>query len=115
MCGNVQMQTANSHKVAAITHGAWHIDDNGLFLAFADVAFSINIMRQADLNNCKLKRHYSCGLMECMKKVFCEFCINCADAGQYCGHPSIKYNETINRALIAMRDQEKAMDSAAIM
>jgi hypothetical protein len=50
-----------------------------------------------------------------MKKDFCEFCIDCAYAGKYCGHPSIKYNETMNRALIAMSDQEKAMDSAAIM
>ena len=115
MCDNAQMQTTNSHKVAVITHGAWHIDGNGLFLVFADVAFSINIMRQVDLNNCKLKRHYSCGLVECMKKDFCKFCINCADAGKYCGHPSIKYNETINRTLIAMSDQEKAMESAAIM
>ena len=50
-----------------------------------------------------------------MKKVLCKFCIDCADAGKYCGHPSIKYNETINMALIAMSDQEKAMDSAAII
>ncbi|MCR4299429.1 MAG: hypothetical protein NUV75_11905 [Gallionella sp.] len=109
------MQTSSSHKVTVITHGAWHIDDNGLFLVFADVAVSINIMRQADLKNCKLKIHYSCGLVECMKKDFCEFCINCADAGKYCGHPSIKYNETMNQALIEMSDPEKAMDSAAIM
>ena len=46
---------------------------------------------------------------------FCEFCIDCADAGKYCGHPSIKYYETMDRALIAMSDQEKAMESAAIM
>lgn len=50
-----------------------------------------------------------------MKKDFCEFCIDCADAGKYCGHPSIKYNETMNQALIAMSDQENAMESAAIM
>jgi hypothetical protein len=86
----------------------------GIFV-FADGAFSINIMKQADLNNCKLKRHYSCGLVECMKKDFCEFCIDCADAGKYCGHPSIKYNETMNRALIEMSDQEKSMDSVAII
>jgi hypothetical protein len=72
-------------------------------------------MRQADLNNCKLKRHYACGLVECMKKDFCEFCIDCADAGKYCGHPSINYTETMNRALIAMSDQEKAKDSTATM
>src|SRR5665647_578793 len=108
MCDNAQMQTTSSHKVIVIAHGAWRIDGNGLFLVFADVAFSINIMRQVDLNNCKLKRYYSCGLVECMKKVFCEFCINCADAGKYCGHPSIKYNETMNGALIAMSDQAKA-------
>jgi hypothetical protein len=72
-------------------------------------------MGQADLSNCKSKRLYSCGLVECMKKEYCEFCINCADAGKYCGHPSIKYNEKINQALIAMSDQEKAMDSAATM
>jgi len=108
------MQTTSSRKVTVITHGAWRIDGNGLILVFADVAFSINIMRQADLNNCKLKRHYSCGLVECMNKDLCEFCIDCADAGKYCGHPSIKYNETMNWALIAMSDQEKAMASAAI-
>jgi hypothetical protein len=71
-------------------------------------------MAKADLNNCKLRSHLSCGLVECMKKDFCEFSINCADAGKYCGHPSVRYNETINRALSAMSDQEKVMDSAAI-
>jgi len=109
------MQTTSSHKVTVITHGVWRIDDNGFFLVFVEVVFSINIMSQVDLNNCKSKRHYSCGLVECMKKDFCEFCIDCTDAGKYCGHPSNQYNETINRALIAMSDQEKAMDSAAIM
>lgn len=49
-----------------------------------------------------------------MKKDVCEFSINCADAGKYCGHPSVRYSETINRALIAMSDQEKVMESAAI-
>jgi hypothetical protein len=72
-------------------------------------------MRQADLNNCKLKRHFSCGLVECMKKDVCEFSINCAAAGKYCRHPSIKYTETMNQALIAMSAQEMAVDSAAIM
>ncbi|MDP1635945.1 MAG: hypothetical protein Q8L69_14850, partial [Gallionellaceae bacterium] len=87
----------------------------GSFLVSAYVVFSINIMRQAGQNNCKLKRHFACGLVECMKNDFCEFCINCADAGKYCGHPSIKYTETMKQALIAMRDQVKVMDSAARM
>jgi hypothetical protein len=115
MCGDAQMPATRSHKVTVITRGAWRIDGIGLFLVFADVTFSISIMRQVDLNNCKSKIHYSCGLVECMKKDFCEFCINCADAGKYCGHPSVKYTETMNQALIAMSDQEKAMDSAAIL
>jgi hypothetical protein len=50
-----------------------------------------------------------------MKEVFCKSCIDCADAGKYCGHPSIKYNEAIYMALIAISDQGKAMDSAVIM
>jgi hypothetical protein len=115
MCGNAQMQMTISHKVTVITRGAWRIDSIGLFLVFADVAFSISIMRQVDLSNCKSKLHYSCGLVECMKIKFCKFCIDCADAGKYCGHPSIKYSETMNRALIAMSDQEKAMASATIL
>lgn len=109
------MQTNCSRKVIATTQGAWRIDDNGLLIVFADFSFLINSMRHAYLDNCKSKRPYSCGLVECMKKVVCEFCIDCADAGKYCGHPSIKYNETINRALIEMSAQEKAMDSAALM
>jgi hypothetical protein len=109
------MQTTSSNKVAAITHGVWRIDGNGLFLVFADVVFSINMMRQVELNDCKLKRHFTCGLVECMKKDFCEFSINCADAGKYCRHPSIKYTETMYRELIAMSDQVRAMDSAARM
>jgi len=109
------MQTTSSNTVAAITNGAWRIDGNGLFLVFADVAFSINKMRKVDLNHCQLKRHYACGLVECMKKEFCEFSIDCADAGKYCGHQSVEYTEMMNRALIAMSDQEKAMDSVAIM
>jgi hypothetical protein len=50
-----------------------------------------------------------------MKDDFCEFSIDCADAGKYCKHPSIKYSEKMNRALIEMSEQEHAMDSAATM
>jgi hypothetical protein len=99
MCGTARMQTTSSNKVAAI----------------ADAAISINMMRKEDLNNCELRIHYTCGLVECMKVDFCEFSIDCADAGKYCGHPSIKYSEKMNRALIEMSEQENAMDSAAVM
>jgi hypothetical protein len=71
------MQTTSSHKVTVITHGALRIDGNGLFLVFADVAFSINIIETS--------------------------------------RPLSNIKETINRALIAMSAQAKAMDSAAIM
>jgi hypothetical protein len=49
MCDNAQMQTTSSHKVTVITHGALRIDGNGLFLVFADVAFSINIIETSRL------------------------------------------------------------------
>ena len=37
MCGNALRRTTSSHKVTVITHGAWRIDGNVLFLVFADV------------------------------------------------------------------------------
>jgi hypothetical protein len=109
------MQTTSSNKVVTIAHGALRIDGSGWFLVFADVAYSIDLMRQVDLDNCQSKRHFACGLVECMKSDYCEFSINCADAGKYCRHPSIKYSEAMNRELIAMSDQVKAADSAARM
>jgi hypothetical protein len=101
--------------VAATTRAAWCIDANGLFLVFADVYFSMSMMRKADLIHCQSKCHYACGLVECMKDDRCEFSIDCADAGNYCGHPSVGYSETMHRALIAMRDQERAIGSAAML
>lgn len=115
MCDSARMQTTSSNMVAVTTHGAWCIDENGLFLVFSDEYFSINMMRNEDLNHCQSKCHYTCGLVECMKIGHCEFSIDCADAGNYCGHPSVKYTETMHQALIAMRDEEKAIDSAAML
>jgi hypothetical protein len=86
-----------------------------LVSCFRSVAFSINMMKQVDLDNCKSKRHFACGLVECMKSDYCEFSINCADSGKYCRHPSIQYSEAMDRELIAMSGQVKAADSAARM
>jgi hypothetical protein len=91
------------------------IDGNDRTLVFAGVAISINMMRQMDLDDCQSKRHFACGLVECMKNDLCEFSIDCAGAGKYCRHPSIKYSETMDRELLAMSGQVKAMDSAAGM
>jgi hypothetical protein len=114
MCGNAQMQTTSSHKVKVITCGALANQWQRLVSCFPTL-FSISTMRQANLNDCTLKRYYSCGMMELRQRSFCEFRINCVDAGKYCGHPSIKYTETINPVLIEMSDQEQTMDSATIM
>lgn len=108
MCDNARMQMTSFNMVAAIPHSAWYSDGDGSGLIFGDVVFSFNIMRHVNLNYCKSKRHFACGLVECMKDDYCEFSIDCADAGNFCRHPSVKYTDTMDRELIAMSDQEKA-------
>lgn len=71
-------------------------------------------MKKVDLKNCESKKHYACGLVECEKEGFCEFSIDCADAGKFCRHPSVKYTDKMEQALIEISEQEKADQADSI-
>lgn len=60
-------------------------------------------VRIRDLENCEYKKRYACGLVECMTSSFCEFSIDCGDAGSFCKHPSVKYTEKMLQALLDFR------------